>query len=68
MEEQSRVSTGLSLLSPLPQSHQDGALLAVRLVEGKQLFEGKDADDVAVEHKEGLAVAENLLRQLQRPG
>jgi hypothetical protein len=47
----------------------DGALVAVRAVEGGELLEGVVADDVAVEDEEGGGVlAEDLLGELERAG
>jgi hypothetical protein len=47
-------------------AYKDGPLFAVLLVEVVEHFEGVDADDVAVEHKEGLAVSQNRLSELER--
>lgn len=53
----------------LDLGHDDGALVAVRLVEGGQLLEGVLAGDVRVEHKEGCVVlGEHLLGELQGAG
>ena len=47
----------------------DGALLAVALVEGGEVGEGEVADDVRVEDKEGLLVlAEDVLGELEGTG
>ena len=40
----------------------------MRLVELDQLCKRELADDVAVEDEEGLAIAQDLLRQLERSG
>ena len=47
----------------------DGALVAVLLVEGRQLGEGVLARDVRVEHEEGrFVLAQDFLGELQRAG
>ena len=53
----------------LDLGHHNGALVAVGLVERRELLEGVLAGDVRVEDEErGVVLGQNLLRQLERSG